>query len=195
MSEGDEKRDRRPTVLVVDDEKEVVDAYALKLRREYDVRTAYGGPEALEVVDDAVDVVLLDRRMPELSGDEVLRRIRDRELSCRVVMLTAISPEFDIVGMPFDDYLCKPVRDDDLYDAIDGQLQVAAYEKLSAYFSAAAKRELLEAQLPRTELDAADEYAEVVKRTDRLRTEVAGVVDDFDALAETFSGVDRGPGR
>jgi CheY-like chemotaxis protein len=41
------------------------------------VRTAYGGHEALEELSDDVDVILLDRRMPGLSGDEVLEEVRD----------------------------------------------------------------------------------------------------------------------
>jgi CheY-like chemotaxis protein len=39
---------------------------------EYEVRTATGGPEALDLVDEEVDVALLDRRMPRMSGDELL---------------------------------------------------------------------------------------------------------------------------
>jgi CheY-like chemotaxis protein len=64
------------TVLIVDDESEVADVYALRLREEYETRTAYGGEEALDTIDSDMDVVLLDRRMPDLSGDEVLERIR-----------------------------------------------------------------------------------------------------------------------
>ena len=60
------------TVMLVDDEPTLVDLYETFLSGEYDVRTATGGTEALEVMDESVDVALLDRRMPELSGDEVL---------------------------------------------------------------------------------------------------------------------------
>jgi hypothetical protein len=54
--------------LVVDDEPEVTDAHAPRLRQQYnEVRTSYGGAEALAEIDETIDVVLLDRRMP-LSG-------------------------------------------------------------------------------------------------------------------------------
>ncbi|MFB6176845.1 MAG: response regulator transcription factor, partial [Halobaculum sp.] len=96
--------DQSPTVLVVDDEQQVADAYALRLQMEYDdVRKAYGGQEALDTVDETVDVVLLDRRMPDYSGGEVLEKMRERGLDCSVIMVTAVDPDFDIVSMPFDD--------------------------------------------------------------------------------------------
>jgi len=181
------------TVLVVDDEKELADAYALRLREEYDVRTSYGGEDALETVDADVDVVLLDRRMPEVSGDEVLEVIRDRGLPCRVIMLTAIDPEFDIIGMPFDDYLCKPLDDPDLVSAIDQQMRVSAYENLSEYFEVAAKRTLLEAQMARSTLEDSEEFAELDTRADELREKLAATLDDedFERLVETFERIDR----
>ena len=114
-------------VLVVDDEKEVADAYALRLRDVCDVETAYNGPEALETADEeTIDIVLLDRRMPEMSGDEVLRRLRDHSFVGRVVMLTAVDPGFDVLDLPFDDYLRKPVEREGLVSAIDHHREVLA---------------------------------------------------------------------
>jgi len=181
------------TVLVVDDEKELADAYALRLREEYEVRTSYGGEDALGTVDEDVDVVLLDRRMPEVSGDEVLEQIRSRGLPCRVIMLTAIDPEFDIIGMPFDDYLCKPLDDPDLLSAIDQQMRVSAYENLSEYFEVAAKRTLLEAQMARSTLEDSEEFAELESRATELREDLAATLDDddFERLVETFERIDR----
>ena len=55
--------------LVVDDEKEVADAYALRLKSVCETETAYTGKQALETVaESTVDLVLLDRHMPGLSG-------------------------------------------------------------------------------------------------------------------------------
>ena len=72
----------QPTILVVDDERQLADLYATWVGDDYAVRTAYDGQSALEQADEAVDVVLLDRHMPDLTGDEVLGRIRDRGLDC-----------------------------------------------------------------------------------------------------------------
>ena len=73
--------DDEPTVLVVDDDRQLADLYAAWLRGEYDVRTAYGGEEAIEAMSGAVDVALVDRLMPRIPGDEVLKRIG--RASCR----------------------------------------------------------------------------------------------------------------
>ncbi|MEF8820989.1 MAG: response regulator, partial [Halovenus sp.] len=117
------------TVLVVDDEPDVADAYAAQLQDEFIVSTAYGGQEALDKIDDAVDVVLLDRRMPGISGDEVLAKIRERELRIRVAMVTAVDPDFDIIEMPFDDYVIKPVSREDLFETINRVLRTSEYEE------------------------------------------------------------------
>ena len=59
MSEG------TPTVLVVDDERDLADLYAAWLEMEYEVVTAYGGEEAIDTMDRSVDVALVDRLMPQ----------------------------------------------------------------------------------------------------------------------------------
>jgi DNA-binding response OmpR family regulator len=182
----------RPTVLVVDDEKEVADAYTFQLRDRYETRTVYSGRDALEAVDGEVDVVLLDRRMPELSGDDVLREIRERGLDCRVIMLTAVDPGFDILDMPFDDYLCKPVDRDDIHAAIDHQLRTVAYARLSEYFEVAAKRSVLEAQLPPETLRENDDYAKLEAQAGELRAELAAAVEEFEEIERAFEEVERG---
>jgi DNA-binding response OmpR family regulator len=181
-------------VLVVDDEQEVADGYTLRIRNEYDVETAYGGEEALAVIDESVDVVLLDRRMP-YSGDDVLRDIRDRGLDCRVIMLTAIDPGFEILDMPFDDYLSKPVEKDDLVAAIDQQLDVLAYQRLSDYFELASKQAVLENQKLSSELEDNEEYVELVDQLSDLHADLTALLDDFEQVAEEFAAIDRDPER
>lgn len=116
----------QPTVLVVDDETDLADVYAAWLGDEFDVRTARGGAEAIELVDETVDVALVDRLMPEVSGNEVLEHIREEGYDCRVVMVTAVTPDSDIVEMPFDEYLVKPVEKDTLRNCVRRQLARSA---------------------------------------------------------------------
>jgi DNA-binding response OmpR family regulator len=187
------EQERDGTVLVVDDEREVVDAYALRLSQRYgDVRTAYGGEEALEAMDDTIDVVLLDRRMP-YSGDEVLRELRDRGYDCRVIMVTAIDPGFGIADMPFDDYLCKPIDKEDLFAAIDQQLEAASYDDpLTEFFSLTAKLAVLEAERSPEQLQAAGEYLRMQRRAEDLRDELAVPNEHFEEMVETFTAINRG---
>jgi len=96
----------RPTVLVVDDDPTVVALFE-ELLAEYDVRTAGDAAGALAAADGA-DVVLLDRRMPDRSGDEVLAELRERGSTAAVVMVTGTAPDGDPAGGEYDDYIVKP---------------------------------------------------------------------------------------
>ena len=181
-----------PRVLIVDDEAEVADVYALRLRDEYDTETAYGGKEALETVDDSVDVVLLDRRMPQVSGDEVLSMIRERGLDTRVLMITAVDPDFDIVDMPFDDYLCKPIQKEDLVAAIEQQLTADRYdERLTEFLEVSSKIALLEGEKTQSELDESAEVAELRDRADGLRNEMDDALSEFDDFEAAFNEISR----
>lgn len=150
----------RAAVLVVDDERGIADLFSAWLEAEYDVRTAYGGESALEQVGPETDVVLLDRRMPQVSGDQVLEEIRTRELPCHVAMVTAVEPDVDIVEMGFDDYVVKPVDRATLVETVERML---AFGDLGpgakAYYAGVSKRTVLEDQKQATDLEASPEYA------------------------------------
>lgn len=114
--------EEKPVVLVVDDDKDVADTYAMWLRDRFDIITAYSGHEALEQIGPDVNAVLLDRRMPSMPGDEVLDRIRDRDLDCQVAMLTAVKPNSDLADLRFDEYLTKPVAKSDVVSVVEDLL-------------------------------------------------------------------------
>ena len=137
--------DGRPTVLVVDDDRALADTCEYWLREEYDVRVAYDGTQALERIDDDVDVVLLDRRMPDVSGDDVLAEIDARGLDCRVAMMTAVAPDTDIVEMPFDEYLVKPVDEESVTETVEELLVRAEFdERIREYFALASTEAVLD---------------------------------------------------
>jgi DNA-binding response OmpR family regulator len=184
------------TVLVVDDEQEVADVYALRLRDAFDTRVAYSGNGALESMDVDVDVVLLDRRMPDISGDEVLEQIREKGYDCRVIMLTAVDPGIDIVDMPFDDYLCKPVEKDDLVEAIEQQLEVIRHDDtLSEYFELTSKLALLESELSDEEAEDNEELEALQQQVETLREELEEALDGLDDIESAFADISRHPGR
>jgi DNA-binding response OmpR family regulator len=183
------------TVLVVDDESEVADVYSLRLRDHFDTRVAYSGEQALAEMDVDIDVVLLDRRMPDISGDEVLEEIREKGYDCRVIMLTAVDPGLDIVDMPFDDYLCKPVEKMNLVDAIEQQLDAMRYdEKLSEYLELTSKLALLETELSPEEAEENEELDRLQEEADELRAELNGALDNLDDIESAFSEIHRKPG-
>ena len=170
-------------VLVVDDEREVADAYALRLRGFCTVETAYDGKDALATIDEsAVDVVLLDRHMPGMSGDQVLAALDENGYYGRVVMVTAVDPDFDVLELPFDDYLCKPVDREDVRAVVDQQRQILAYQTLGDYFSAESKRAILEAETSAGRRRTDDRYAELSDRVDQLETRVRRLLTDHSIL-------------
>jgi len=174
--------DAEPVVLVVEDEPDVAETYALWLEADHEVRRAASGEAALETLDDDVDVVLLDRMMPGMSGDEVLERIRERGVDVRVAMVTAVDPDFDVVAMGFDDYVTKPPRREQLRDTVADLLERADYqERVREFRSLATKRALLEAEKTPAELEGSEAYASLEADIAAAR---AALAEDSEQLAD-----------
>jgi two-component system response regulator AdeR len=183
-----------PIVLIVEDEPDVAETYRLWLDADYEVRMAQSGDEGLDKLDGSVDVVLLDRMMPGLSGDEVLERIRDRGLSCRVAMVTAVEPDFDILEMGFDAYLCKPIKSARLHETVENLLDRSEYDDLlQEYYSLVEKQATLEAAKSSAELTDNEDYRDVQARTDELEGTLSETLDGIDSdedFIATLRGLD-----
>lgn len=176
-----------PVVLIVEDEPDVAETYRLWLEDDYDVRVANDGDQGLEMLDASVDVVLLDRMMPGLSGDEVLVEIRDRSLDCRVAMVTAVEPDFDILEMGFDAYLSKPIKSAKLRGTVENLLERSEYDALlQEYYSLVEKQATLESTKSHAELENSAEYTALQGEVEDLQGELAetldGVSDDADFI-------------
>jgi DNA-binding response OmpR family regulator len=175
------------TVLVVEDEQALVELYVRWLE-DYEVRTAGGGEEALEEFDEDVDVVLLDRLMPGMSGDEVLREVRSRSGDCKVAMVTAVEPDFDVVTMGFDDYLTKPVERETLRELIGRLTARTEYADLEQeLYALVSKQAALQSAKSREELDESEEYADLQAEIDEKRAELDSALpglenDEFVAM-------------
>lgn len=107
------------TVLVVDDELMIREAVASYLDRQgCRVFSADNGREALEIFDrEAITFVILDLMLPDISGEEVCRRLR-KESTVPVIMLTAKAQEEDVLNglqIGADDYVTKPFSLRQLY--------------------------------------------------------------------------------
>jgi predicted DNA binding protein/DNA-binding response OmpR family regulator len=169
----------RPTVLVVDDDEDLADTCRYWLEdADYRVRTAYSGEDALDRIDADVDLVLLDRRMPRLSGDETLERLREDGYDCPVAMMTAVAPDTDIVEMPFDEYLVKPVTKEDILTAADELLARSGFTpEVREYFALSSTERALSAR-EREELRDAGALVE-------LRERLSEEFDDHESAIET----------
>jgi len=102
-------------ILVVDDEKDVVEVVSHFLEEEgYNVQTAYDGEEALDKAGNDIDLIVLDIMLPGVDGYEVCRKLRSRVETEQIpiIFLSAKTEEEDqIEGLMLggDDYLTKPV--------------------------------------------------------------------------------------
>lgn len=122
---------RSNLVLVVDDEPGLASLYGVWLQDQYEVRCETGGESALSAIEDGVDAIMLDRQMPDCSGDEVLQRLRTAGNTCPVALVTAAKPDDAAFALPFDDYLIKPVERDELVSSAERLLALSRYDAAS----------------------------------------------------------------
>lgn len=187
--------DEDATVLIVDDEEKLADMYTLWLRNDYEIRTVYAGGDIQSALDESVDVVLLDRRMPGHSGEQVLGAIRRADRDVSVILVTAVTPDFDVLDLPFDDYLGKPVQHDDLITAIELQLTARrSGEDLRTYLRLRAKESILAHEKNRWELEENERFAELQEKLETLDDKLRGEGEDFEEIIGEFEGINRGPG-
>ncbi|MFB6251620.1 MAG: winged helix-turn-helix transcriptional regulator [Halobellus sp.] len=162
-----------PTVLVADDDRRLAEMHTEWLERDYDVRVAYDGDETVKILDGDVDLVVLDRRMPGLSGDELVEWIRRNNLDCRIVVLTSQDPDTDIVDLEFDEYLTKPTDKSKILDVVDTVLDRREHGALvREYLALRSKQALLKTELGYEDRDENEEYRRLVTRIEELETEI-----------------------
>lgn len=107
-----------PAVLVVEDEEPLAELFEMWLEERCDVQTVTNGQDALAALSEEIDVVVLDWRMPEVPGADILARIREQDLPSSVVVVTGFSPEFDDLEYSIDASLTKPVSSDELREVV-----------------------------------------------------------------------------
>ncbi len=169
-------------VLIVEDEPDVAELYRNTVEAEgYDVDVANSLGAGADRLSAAYDIALLDRRLPDGHGEELLATIRDRELDIRVGMVTAVEPDFDIVEMGFDLYVLKPLSQRELVDAVDRLGSRSEYDdRLQRTAALASKRATLEAEKPREALERSERYQELTDELAELDAELERLTEQFD---------------
>ena len=167
-------------MLVVEDEDHLAELYTEHLSERYEVRTAYGGMEAREMLSADLEVVLLDRRMPVVSGNEVLAEIEERGLQCRIAMVTDEDPDFDIIDMGCDDYIVKPVTRDALLTVVDRLMKVTEYdERMEELTDKKLKRNVLQIEKSADELEESSEFEQLERDIDTIEEDIQTLADDL----------------
>lgn len=118
-----------PKILLVDDEKDIVEFLQYNLEQEgFEVITAYDGKEAIEKMELNPDLVILDVFMPKMDGYEVCTKIRMMEVhkTTPVIFLTAKSSETDEIhglNLGADDFIQKPISPKKLIARVKSNLR------------------------------------------------------------------------
>ncbi|MCV2368444.1 response regulator [Roseateles oligotrophus] len=124
-----------PTLLVVDDSPDILILMEELLSDQYNIKTAPGGVQALEIIDSSSppDLILLDCMMPGMDGYETCRKLRSSGAAgTPVIFLSALSSiEERLLGYSAggDDYVCKPFEMPELIAKIERQLAVSASKR------------------------------------------------------------------
>ncbi len=123
-------------ILVVDDDKEIVGAIEIYLKKEgYNIIKAYNGNEAIQKIkenEDNIHLIILDIMMPEKDGLETLEEIRKTN-GVPVILLSAKSEDYDKIGglnLGADDYITKPFNPLELIARVNSSIR--RYVKLGA---------------------------------------------------------------
>lgn len=157
-------------ILVVDDEKKIVDIVRAYLEREgYQVMAAYEGKSALDMArKQSPDLIVLDLMLPEISGWDICRTLR-KESEVPIIMLTARDETTDkIVGLELgaDDYVTKPFDPKELVSRVKAVLRRAESK-----------------MVPKGRLNVADLSIDVEKRLVRRGDEAIGLTPiEFELL-------------
>ncbi|WP_419779530.1 sigma-54-dependent transcriptional regulator [Maridesulfovibrio sp.] len=124
----------RIKLLVVDDEADFLKLVKRRLeRRNFDVEVASGGAEALHFLSaNPVDVVILDVRMPGMSGMDALKHMRRKHSEVEVIMLTghsSVASGLEGISHGAYDYILKPFEIDDLIERIRSAYEHAVLKR------------------------------------------------------------------
>ena len=115
----------KKTILVVDDERGIVDMMNTYFSPQYEVLTAYSGEEAIQKAEKQPDLILLDINMPGMDGLTVCQAIREH-ITCPILFLTARIESADKINgfqAGADDYIVKPFDLDELAARIAAHLR------------------------------------------------------------------------
>lgn len=173
IGENSPSHSKESKILVVEDEKGLAKLYKIWLSEDHEVVTTHTAEHAVETIDNSIDVIILDRNLPNKSGDDVLDYITDRDFDCMVAMVTADQPEFEVAQFPIDDYLTKPIERRELQSTVEelslrSTINVTRQELLALL----SRKIALEDEIDYRRLEQAQEYQELCQRVRLLKSEL-----------------------
>ena len=108
-----------PRVLIVDDDPRQVELLSSWLSAEYDVVTATDGKAAREALDETIDVAILDRHLPDTTGENIIENARQAGISPPTGFLSSADVSVSATELPADLLLSKPATRDRVLEAVN----------------------------------------------------------------------------
>jgi DNA-binding HxlR family transcriptional regulator len=156
----------RPSVLLADGDPRITTMFASWIGDRYDVTRAHDGDAVAEHLRDPPDVLLVERGLPDADTERVLEAARS---DARTILLLGKRPDIDLLDLPCDDVLRKPVVRDTALETIETQLERAGEPDTERQRAALAARcSLLESILPQDSLEGSLEFFEASTRIEAL---------------------------
>jgi DNA-binding NtrC family response regulator len=135
---------RRPTILVVDDELGVRESFNMVLKDEYKVLLSSSGGEAFDIFrKNSVDLILLDIRLPDSDGLDLLSQFKDLDPATEIIMVTAvkeIQTAVQAIKAGAYEYVVKPFAVDDVLTLIQRALEKSSLMREVAYLRSELER-------------------------------------------------------
>lgn len=127
-------------------------------------------PESVSVL-----IVEDERELADMYG------IEERGLDCRVALVTAVNPDFDLIDLCIDDYVLKPVTREKLRKTVARLVTLREYnEQMQSLTAKRLRRNVLEVEKTRASLQESDEFQRLETEIEELAETVGELADDLD---------------
>ncbi|MBU2567237.1 MAG: sigma-54 dependent transcriptional regulator [Elusimicrobia bacterium] len=185
----------KSTLLIVDDEPNVIESFKVIFEDKYNIISSGDGKGALQKArNENIDVAILDIMLPDMDGIEVLRKIRAIDPEVQVIMVTAvktIKSAIDAMKLGAYDYITKPFEVEDVILAVQKAIEKRTLKRDVLYFRSEIKQVMFENIIGRSK--PMHRVYELIKEMGRVETTVlisgeSGTGKELVARAVHFNG-------
>lgn len=166
-------------ILIIEDERDTANLYRTYLEADYCTELATSGEQAIEKLNPATDLILLDLNLPRMDGEEVLKLIETGEVEHsdpRIIILTTREPTNILLEYSIDKYKMKPIYQDELHALINDITLQNRFQHLSkTLFQKRSKRNALN-QAGKTDTET---YREVLNAIEEIEYELNTLCDQI----------------
>lgn len=171
-----------PTVLIVNGDIDTANRFAIWLGKDSTVHVAHDRKTASTLLDETVDVVVVERNLPDKTNLDILATLHHKNLDCQVAMLTDEESLGGVIETEVDDYLVKPVSEAELCETVEQLVAYATYtEKIDDLYELTVVKSLLETHSS-TDLMLNGQFDRFKMNLEELDEELIAMTDSFSEM-------------